>query len=254
MNKMDVPIIKPVLQIIKSNNITNEWTVERIAKECPPYSWESVFKSAENELKDISDILENDKKVNGRFYPDCKNLFKAFELTSLQKVKVVIMGQDPFHGLNSDGTPQAQGLSFSVKRGAKVPPSLVNIYKELKSTVEDFQIPNHGDLSSWSKQGVLLLNQCLTVRPGSPDSHKEIWLSLIKKVINAILDVNQNCIFVLWGRKAQKIQKMLGGRSIILEAGHPSPMSVKDFYGCNHFNKINDLLKGQGKSPINWNL
>jgi len=245
---------RPVLQIIRSNNITNDWSVERIAKECPPYSWEEVFKSAELELKDISDILENDKKVNGRYYPDSKNLFKAFELTPLPKVKVVILGQDIYHGINPDGTPQAQGLAFSVKKGAKIPSSLINIYKELKSSVEGFQAPNHGCLENLCFQGILLLNQCLTVRPGVSDSHKEIWLSFIKKVINAILDANPNCIFVIWGRKTQKVQKMLGGRSIILEAPHPAMGHNTGFLGCNHFNKINEILKQQGKSSIDWNL
>lgn len=251
---MDIP--KAKLQIIRStDHVTNEWSVERIAKECPPYSWESVFKNAEHELKDISDILENDKKVHGRFYPDCKNLFKAFDLTPLTKVSVVILGQDPYPQTNSDGTPVAQGLAFSVKKGTKIPSSLVNIFKELKNSVEDFHVPTHGDLSNWSKQGVLMLNQCLTVRAGVPDSHKEIWLSFIKKVVNAILDTNPNCIFVMWGSKAQKVKKMLGGRSIILEAAHPSGLSAnRGFFSCNHFNKINDLLKSQGKTPINWNL
>lgn len=243
---------KPVLHIIRSNNITNDWSVERIAKECPPYSWEEVFKSAELELKDISDILENDKKVNGRFYPDCKNLFRAFELTPLPKVKVVILNKEPFNGINSDGTPQAQGLAFSVKKGVKIPLTTVNIYKELKNSVEEFQVPNHGCLENWAEKGVLLLNQCLTVRAGVSDSHKEIWLSFIKKVVNSILDVNPSCIFVMWGRKTQKVQKMLGGRSIILEAS--DPYNSKEFLGCNHFNKINEILKEQGKSPINWNL
>ena len=244
------------LRIVRpSELITNDWTVEEIARKCPPPFWEGVFKEAEEELKDISDLLETDKKINGRFYPDCKNLFKAFELTPLEKVRVVILAQDPYANVNPDGTPQAQGLSFSVKRGVPIPSSLQNIYKELKSSVTGFVIPNHGDLSNWTRQGVLLLNACLTVRPSSAGSHKELWLSFIKKVVNAILDKNPGCIFVMWGRNAQKVQKMLGQRATILESSHPSGLSAnRGFFGCNHFNQINELLLKKGQSPINWNL
>ena len=244
------------LQIIQPENvIDNSWNVERVSKVHPPPTWEPVFKDAENELKDISDILETDKKVNGRFYPDCKDLFKCFEMTPLNSVKVVILGQDPYHGVNHDGTPQAQGMSFSVKRGTKVPSSLINIYKELKTTIEGFTSPSHGDLSGWAQQGVLLLNSCLTVRPGDPGSHKEIWYGFIKKVINAILDVNPGCIFILWGKKAQKIRKMLGERATVLEAAHPSGFSAnRGFFGCNHFNQVNDILREKGLRSINWQV
>ncbi len=244
------------LKIIKPEDIVNNsWQVIDIARKHPPATWEEVFRGADDEIKDISDILENDKKVNGRFYPDCKDLFKAFELTPLNGVKVVILGQDPYHSTNHDGTPQAQGMSFSVKRGTKIPSSLVNIYKELKNTVSGFVTPNHGDLTGWSRQGVLLLNSCLTVRPNNPGSYKEIWLGFVKKVINAILDNNPGCIFVLWGRKAQKIRKMLGERAVVLESSHPSGLSCnRGFMGSNPFNQINDILKERGKGPINWNV
>ena len=244
------------LNILKKEDlIDNSWTVEDIAKRRAPLGWTKLFRDAINELTDISEILENDKKVNGRYYPDTKNLFKAFDLTPLNKVKVVIFGQDPYFNSNSDGTPQARGMSFSVKKGTKIPSSLQNIYKELKNTVVGFEVPRHGDLSGWAYQGVLLLNSCLTVTPGNPGSHKELWLGFVKKVINAILEVNEGCIFVLWGRKAQKIEKMLGGRATILEAAHPSGLSAhRGFFGCDHFNQINKLLADQGKIPINWNL
>lgn len=246
--------MKIVLNIVKPDDvITNDWSVIDIARKKPPIHWEKVFKDADEELNDISEILENDKKVNGRFYPDCKDLFKAFELTSLQDVKVVLFSQEPFYTSNPDGTPVAQGLAFSVKRGAKIPPSLINIYKEIKNTVPDFNIPNHGCLEEWSKKnGILLLNSCLTVRPGMSGSHGEIWLSFIKKVINAIIDANPYCIFVLWGRQVQKIRKMLGERVTVLEGANPP--SFKGFFGCNHFAEINNLLTGRGQKPINWNL
>lgn len=239
-----------------SDIIDNSWTVEDICNKRKPLGWEEVFENSVNELKDISNILINDVKINGRFLPDMKNLFRAFELTPLKKVKVVIMGQDPYHGCNSDGTPQAQGLSFSVKKNAKIPSSLNNIYKELKDNFpENFSTPKHGDLTLWALQGVLLLNSCLTVRPHCPGSHKELWLGFIKKVINAIIDVNPGCIFVLWGRKAQKIKKIIGERVTILEAAHPSGFSAyRGFFGCGHFKQINQHLIESGQNPINWQL
>jgi uracil-DNA glycosylase len=247
--KVQLNIIQP------SDIIDNSWTPIKIARIRAPIGWKDVFASADDEIADVSEIIENDKKVNGRFYPDCKNLFKAFELTPLNTVKVVILGQDPYHGCNSDGTPQAQGMSFSVKKGTKIPSSLVNIFKEIKNTVTGFETPSHGDLTGWARQGVLLLNTCLTVRPASPGCHKEIWLGFIKKVINAIIDTNPNCIFVLWGRKAQKVRKMLGERATVLEAAHPSGFSAhRGFFGCNHFNQINTLLSESGQRQINWNL
>lgn len=244
------------LKIVKSQDVVdNSWKVMDVAEKHPSTGWEQVFKDSVHELQDISDILETDKKVNGRFYPDCKDLFKAFDLTPLTNVKVVIVGEDPYHGINPDRTPQAQGMCFSVKRGSKIPSSLVNIYKELKNTVPGFFPPPHGDLTGWSRQGILLMNACLTVRPGQPGCHKELWLGFIKKAINSILEVNPGCIFVMWGRKAQKIRKMLGERATVLEAAHPSGYSAyKGFFGCDHFNQINTLLKERGKNPINWNV
>jgi uracil-DNA glycosylase len=250
--KMRLNILKP------EEVIDNSWSVIKVARERAPKGWEAVFKDADNELKDVSEIVEADKTVNGRFYPNCKDLFKAFELTPLMGnpgVKVVIIGQDPYHSRGYDGQPQAQGLAFSVRRGDKIPPSLINIFKEIKSNDETFIPPTHGDLTGWARQGVLLLNSCLTVRPGDPGCHKEIWLGFVKKIINAILDQNPKCIFVLWGRKAQKIRKMLGERATVLEASHPSPLGAyKGFFGCDHFNLINTHLRESGQTPINWNL
>lgn len=247
---------KLVLNILQPNQlIDNTWTVERIITERAPFEWEKVFHNSRDELKDISEILENDKKVNCQWYPDNANLFKAFELTPLTNVKVVLIGQDPYQDLLRDGTPQAQGLSFSVKKGAPIPPSLRNIYKEIKKDYPEFIIPTHGDLSGLARQGILLLNSCLTVRHKSPGCHKELWLGFIKKVINAILDANPKVIFLLWGNRAQKVRKMLGERATVLETSHPSPLSVyRGFQGCQHFKQVNDLLIEQGMEPINWQV
>lgn len=247
--------MKAQLNVISHDQeIDNSWPVIKVARVRPPPGWVELFKAADAELEDISDIIETDK-INGRYYPDTKNLFKAFEITPLDNVKVVIFGQDPYHGQNHDNTPQAQGLSFSVKRGTQVPSSLVNIFKELKTSVVGFETPTHGDLTSWAQQGVLLLNACLTVRPGSPGCHKEIWLGFVKRAIDAIIGLNPHCIFVLWGRQAQKVRKMLGERATVLESAHPSGLSAaRGFFGNNHFNQINDLLIKTNQRPINWNL
>lgn len=236
--------------------IDQSWSVYDICTKSPPFGWKDVFKNAENELKDVSDILENQEKSVSKFFPLKNNLFRAFELTPLNKVRVVIFGQDPYHTATKKGEPIAQGLSFSVDKKSAIPPSLLNIYKEIKNNYPEFEIPKHGDLTSWARQGVLLCNTCLTVNPGDPGSHGDIWDGFIKQVINAILNKNKNCIFVLWGSKAKKLEKFIAGRGHILIGAHPSPFSAikYGFFGCQHFKKINELLLSFGSSPINWNL
>ena len=241
----------------KKEPITNDWPIERVAREYPPFSWESVFKNAENEIKDVSDIIQEDRKVHkNRIFPDNCNLFRAFHMTPIYKVRVVVFGQDPYFNLTQDGTPLATGMAFSVPKTAPIPPSLRNMFKELKDSVPEFKTPNHGDLTNWALQGVLLLNACLTVREGEPDCFKQIWEGFLKKVINAILEVNPNCIFVAWGGNAQKIaKKFVGERAPILTGAHPSPLSAyRGFFGCKHFPKINELLIEQGSEPIDWNV
>ena len=243
------------LKIIENKEkITNDWTVERVAKEYPPPSWEAVFENAKNELKDISDILEEDKD-KGRRLPDNCNLFRTFWITPLHKVRVVVLGMDPYFNVQSNGTPLATGLAFSVPTGAPIPSSLQNIYKELKTDI-GFTPPKHGNLTSWATQGIFLLNASLTVREGQSGSSGLIWNGFIKKVINAILEVNPKCIFVAWGNNAQKVtSKFVGERAIVLAAAHPSGLSAnRGFFGCKHFSKINELLIAQKSVPIDWSL
>lgn len=243
---MKLTIVEP------KKKIDNTWSIERVATECPPYSWKSVFENAKEELKDISDIIEEEKQTY-RILPDMKDMFRAFEVTQISKVKVVIIGQDVYANLTDD-LPIARGLSFSVAPGVPIPPSLENIFKEVRRS--GFNVGNCGDLTPWAVQGVLLLNSCLTVRQSEPGSHKQVWFSFIKKVINAILEINPNCIFVAWGKPAQKVaEKFVGQRSTILTAPHPSPLSAyHGFHGCNHFIQINELLVKQKKTPIDWSL
>lgn len=229
---------------------------------CVPPSWENLFKNSKEELGIIRTTLKDQKEKFGEFFPLVNDIFNAFWLTKLETVKVVIIGQDPYYqlvNLNIENEvkqiPRAVGLSFSVRPEDTIPDSLVNIFKEIKRSCSDFRDPEHGDLSSWARQGVLLLNSCLTVRPGNPGSHKKIWFSFVKRVIDEIEKVNPNCIFVMWGEKAQSIGKFLNNKFEKLLSSHPSPLSVyRGFDGCNHFFQINEILQRQGKQPINWNL
>ena len=182
-------------------------------------------------------------------YPEGKNIFKAFEATPFDDVKVVILGQDPYHG---EG--QAHGLSFSVLDGVKIPPSLVNIYKEIESQTGK-KMPNSGNLLRWATQGVLLLNATLTVEAGKAASHQNKgWEQFTDSVIQAINNNRENVVFLLWGAPAQKKGRLIDRtRHLVLESPHPSPLSAyRGFFGNNHFNKANDYLRSLGKSEIDW--
>jgi uracil-DNA glycosylase len=185
-------------------------------------------------------------------YPQQQDIFSAFNLTPFDSVKVVIIGQDPYHGEN-----QAHGLSFSVKPGIKIPPSLKNIYKELEQDIDGFIMPKQGYLLPWAEQGVLLLNTVLTVEAGKAHSHKHLgWEQFTDKVISLLNDKSQGLIFLLWGAHAQKKGKTINTKKhAILAAPHPSPLSAhRGFFGCKHFSTTNTLLQKQGKKIINWQI
>ena len=191
------------------------------------------------------------KKKKYRVFPEGKNMFTAFNLTPFNNVKVVILGQDPYHG-----NEQAHGLSFSVQDGIKQPPSLKNIFKELSSDL-DLSMPVSGNLSSWAKQGVLLLNATLSVRAGKAGSHqKRGWEQFTNRVIREISDKKENVIFLLWGRFAQNKAELIDKKKhYILKASHPSPFSAySGFFGCKHFSKTNEILKSQDVEKINWKI
>ena len=185
-------------------------------------------------------------------YPPRNLVFNAFKLTSLHTVKVVILGQDPYHNVG-----QAHGLSFSVPQGIAFPPSLKNIFAELSTDIEGFQIPSSGDLTKWAKQGVLLLNATLTVRAHQAASHqKQGWETFTDQVIARISSELENVAFVLWGSYAQKKSVLIDEKKhLILKAVHPSPLSVyRGFYGSKPFSKANTYLVAHGKNPIDWKL
>lgn len=184
-------------------------------------------------------------------FPPADDIFNAFDFTPLSEVKVVILGQDPYHG---DG--QAHGLCFSVKPDVDVPPSLVNIYKELQSDLGCY-IPNHGYLEKWAKQGVLLLNTVLTVRAHQANSHRGIgWEEFTDAAIRVLNEQERPIVFLLWGKPAQSKKSMLHNpKHLILTAPHPSPLSAhRGFFGCKHFSQTNAFLKEQGLTPIDWQI
>jgi uracil-DNA glycosylase len=185
-------------------------------------------------------------------YPPKEQVFTAFSATPFEKVKVVILGQDPYHGPD-----QAHGLCFSVMLGVKTPPSLVNIYKELKQDLPGFEIPSHGYLQSWAEQGVLLLNTVLTVEQGQAHSHKHLgWEKFTDKVIQQLNEYGKGIVFLLWGAHAQKKGAQIDtSKHSVLKAPHPSPLSAhRGFLGCQHFSKTNQILTQQGHQAIDWSL
>lgn len=187
-----------------------------------------------------------------QIYPPMDLIFNAFAHTPFDKTKVVILGQDPYHGVK-----QAHGLSFSVQKGIQVPPSLQNIFKELKNEYPDFQIPSHGDLSQWADQGVLLLNATLTVEASKPGSHQQQgWEQFTDKVIQTLSEKRSNIVFLLWGRYAAAKASMIDqNKHQVLIAPHPSPFSAHSgFFGCNHFIKTNEYLEKNGMKGIDWKL
>ena len=184
-------------------------------------------------------------------YPHMNNIFNALKLTAYEEVKVVILGQDPYHGPN-----QAHGLSFSVQPGIKTPPSLLNMYKELNDDLGCF-IPNNGYLIPWAKQGVLLLNTVLTVREGEANSHRNKgWETFTDEIIKKLNERQKPIVFLLWGNNSkEKIKYITNPNHYILTTVHPSPLSAtRGFMGCKHFSKANEILKDAGEEPINWQI
>ncbi|NBI13580.1 uracil-DNA glycosylase [[Haemophilus] felis] len=217
-------------------------------------TWKEVL-GCEKKQPYFQKILQqvNQARADGKIiYPPNEEVFNAFKLTEFGEVKVVILGQDPYHGPN-----QAHGLAFSVKPGVQPPPSLANMYKELQKDIVGFQIPNHGYLISWSQQGVLMLNTVLTVEQGIAHSHANFgWETFTDKVISVLNEYRENLVFMLWGSHAQKKGQFIDrNKHCVLTAPHPSPLSAhRGFFGCGHFSKANQYLEQQGLTPIDWHL
>lgn len=215
-------------------------------------SWQALLVEEFNApyFHNLKKILIEEKKKY-RIYPPGSQIFTAFNLTPLDKVKIVIIGQDPYHGAG-----QAHGLCFSVAKGIKKPPSLVNIFKEIQDDL-GYEIPEHGSLESWAEQGVLLLNATLTVRASQAASHQgKGWETFTDNVIKILSEQKENLIFMLWGNFAIAKKELIDSKKHhILTTTHPSPFSAnRGFLGCKHFSKANELLTGMGIAPINWQI
>lgn len=215
-------------------------------------SWKEVLQEefCKTYFLKLQDFLRKEES-NYTIYPPVAERLLALELSDFNDTKVVIIGQDPYHGPN-----QAHGLAFSILQGSKLPPSLKNIYKELSTDIDDFTIPTEGNLSIWANQGVLLLNTTLTVRKGEPASHQQKgWEIFTDKIISELSENRENLVFMLWGKHAQEKAKLIGENHLILQAAHPSPFSAYNgFFGCKHFSKANTYLKINGHEAIDWKL
>ncbi|RMF27759.1 MAG: uracil-DNA glycosylase [Bacteroidetes bacterium] len=215
-------------------------------------SWKEVLKDEFQQpyFRELADFLRREKAAGKVIYPPGPLIFNAFEQTPFPEVKVVILGQDPYHNPG-----EAMGLCFSVPKGVRVPPSLVNIFKELHDDL-GCRIPPHGDLTHWARQGVFLLNAMLTVEKNRPASHRKIgWQNFTDAVIRKLSDEREGLVFMLWGGFARKKKALIDPfRHLILEAAHPSPLANGAFFGCRHFSKANEFLRSQGKEPIDWQI
>lgn len=216
-------------------------------------SWKQVLKDEfkKEYFTQIVGFLKLEKAGGKTIYPPGGLIFNAFNLTPFDVVKVVVIGQDPYHGQG-----QAHGLSFSVMDGVKPPPSLVNIYKEIHNDI-GLPVPKHGNLTKWAVQGVLMLNASLTVRAGEPMSHSRIgWADFTDAVIRKVSEQKKGVVFLLWGKFAQAKQELIDEtKHQVLKAAHPSPYSADSgFFGCRHFSKTNEYLVREGLDPIDWSL
>lgn len=216
-------------------------------------SWKKVLKKefSSDYMKELSSFLFSEQEKGVVIFPPIKEVFSAFNLTPLNKTKVVIIGQDPYHRKD-----QAHGLCFSVKKGIKIPPSLKNIYKELHTDL-GITIPEHGYLVEWAKEGVLMINAVLTVEEGKPGSHhKKGWEQFTDKVISILNSEKENLVFILWGAPAQKKgRKIDTKRHLVIKSPHPSPLSsYRGFFGSKPFSQTNAYLEKKGLAPVDWNI
>jgi len=236
--------------------VTDEWSLVDIATKYPPLGWEPLF------LRSVVELEHKDKQLKVWDYlPEKRNIFRAFEECPFQKLKVVLMGQDPYATINKKtGLPDAVGLSFSSRREHAVPPSLQAIYKEIRNTIGDVGEFKHPDLTRWARQGVLLLNSALTVEKGQPKSHANQWTGFINSVLRFIKNNKKNCVFVALGRPAEATIAGAGfsvDNKRVLPAGHPSPLNRgrnTNFFNTGIFSLVNQQLREDGETPIDWNI
>ena len=219
-----------------------------------PKTWESIINDEREKeyFQSVLAFVEQQRNSGKTIYPPQEQVFSAFDMTPFESVRVVILGQDPYHGAN-----QAHGLAFSVLPGVKIPPSLRNMYKELAQDIEGFEAPNHGYLEAWASQGVLMLNTVLTVEEAQAHSHAKCgWETFTDAIIAELNQRSEPIIFLLWGAHAQKKGQAIDTQKhYVLAAPHPSPLSARrGFFGCQHFSTANKLLSSMDQQPIDWRL
>ena len=216
-------------------------------------SWLEALEPHKESIERIFNLISKKETSHGEFYPLKKDVFNFLKITPLDKVSVVIWGQDPYPTLLKDGTPRAQGYSFGVHKDDVVPLSLQNVFKEIKSDFPMFEIPDNGDLRYLGERGVLFMNQALTYCPKEPKLYLKMWNRFTYIIINIINEKIENCIHLLWGKQCEVLAEHIRSREIF-QTSHPSPFSVRrGFIGCKHFLKVNITLQKQGKKQINWN-
>lgn len=248
----------PSLQQIEEKCGKN-YTIYELAKNFVPEGWESFFKEVDEELYNISQIIEEEIQKGYRIVPEKHHILRVFYEMDPYDSKVCIIGMDPYPQLLPNGKPRAQGLSFSVCKEDVIPASLMNIFKEILQSHPETppeRIPKNGDLQNWVNQGVMLLNVCLTCRLNESNSHAKykLWHPFLNKYLKFMAGINKDLIFVMWGNDAQKMEAMISRNfKNMLMAPHPSGLSAyRGFIGCGHFTKINEMLVSQKKTPIIW--
>jgi uracil-DNA glycosylase len=250
----DVPTLEQIQE-----KIGVKFTIYDMITKFIPEGWEPLFKEADSELYNISEMIEEEIKKGYRIVPDKENILRIFYEMDPRDVSVCIIGMDPYPQLLLNNKPRAQGLSFSVSKEDVIPGSLMNMFKEILNNYPDTpqeRIPKNGDLIKWVKQGVMLLNVCLTCRLNESNSHAkyDLWHPFISKFLKFMSTINKETIFVMWGKDAQKMEPMISKNfKNMLMAPHPSGLSAhRGFIGCGHFKKINELLKIQKRPEIVW--
>lgn len=241
------------------SKLGKNYTIYDMIKKFPPQGWEELFKDSDEEMRNISELVERDIQKGIRILPDKHNILRIFYEMHPKDINVCIIGMDPYHQLLNNGKARAQGLSFSVSKEDTIPSSLMNIYKEIFNCYPETpieKVPKHGDLTSWVHQGVMLLNVCLTVQLNNAGSHSkyDLWHPLLNKMFPFLSKFNKEIIFVMWGKDAQKMEKLISRNfKNMLMGPHPSGLSAyRGFIGCGHFKTINDMLEKQEKSKIEW--
>lgn len=252
-HEMDTPKIKSELFQPSKDFDINKFDEQILT--LMPLSWRTLFDNYENELRDVAMVLKELAKKGEVICPQPWNIFRSISLTPWYDVKIVIVGQDPYYQVEN-GIPAATGCCFECRKGDMVRRSLENIFIVLAKTVKGFQLPEHGELTKWATQGVLLMNATLTTRKDVPNAHEKIWQFFPMRLLQHLSKVRKNVVYMLWGNNAKSYGKYIQkSTNLILEASHPVAQGkANTFLSCNHFNEANKYLVENGQTPIDWTL